>query len=53
MWKGGPRRSSQFASVSCRSRLSGSTRTPMEEISKARPSTSFHIRMSPFSSQSS
>ena len=53
LWKGSSRRSSQPARVSWRARLSSSTRMPMEEISKARPSTSFHMRMSPLSCQSS
>ena len=52
-WKGRERRLSQPARVSWRSRAAASTRMPMEESSKLRSSTGFHMRMSPLSSQSS
>ena len=53
LWKDSSRRSSWPETESWRSRDSGLTRMPMDEISKARPSRGFHSRMSPFSVQSS
>ena len=52
-WNGRLFLSSAPASASWRAIASSSTRTPIDEISNARPSTSFHTSMSPFSDQSS
>ena len=53
LWKGSSRRWLQFAAVSWRSRAAASTRMPMEDSSKLRSRMGFHMRISPFSSQSS